>query len=133
MFKPLDLKKFALQSQKNQAIQDWVNLTVDCQRPFTLTDEPTIIWKVSCNYNAEVTLKGNRILLIVDAKIGTYGTIKIVQDSTGSRTLTLPSWSKVANAGAGALTLTSAANSIDIASFYYDGINYFWTLSNDFT
>lgn len=133
MFNSIDLKQFALDKLKFQAIQDWINQTVNFQSPIALTDGATITWRVNSNYNATVTLGGSRTLQIAGAKAGFYGTLKIIQGGSGSYTLTLPSGSKVANAGAGAITLSTAVGSIDVASFYYDGTNYFWTISLDFT
>ena len=49
--------------------------------------------------------------------------LKVIQDATGSRTVTWPA--SVKWAGGAAPTLTTAANAIDIVSFYYDGTNYF--------
>lgn len=96
--------------------------------PQTLTDAATVTWNYSLGYNATVTLGGNRTLAITKVNPGNYGTIKIVQDIVGSRTLTLPAGSKVANNGVGALTLSTGANAIDIAVFYFDGTTYFWNL-----
>lgn len=58
--------------------------------------------------------------------------IKIIQDGTGSRTVT--AWDgDIKWAGGGtAPTLSTAANSIDIISFYWDGTNYFGVASLDF-
>lgn len=51
----------------------------------------------------------------------------IVQDGTGSRTITWPGTVKWADGTAP--TLTTAGNAIDIVSFYYDGTNYFGVAS----
>lgn len=99
----------------------------------TLTDGATITWTMSSGNNATVTLGGNRTLAISGAVSGDYGTLKVVQDGTGTRTLTLPAGSKVVNGGGGAITLSVAANAIDIISFYYDGTNYFWYYGIAFT
>jgi len=56
--------------------------------------------------------------------------LKLVQDATGSRTATWPATVKWA--GGVAPTLSTAANAIDIATFYWDGTNYFGTLSKGF-
>lgn len=99
----------------------------------TLTDAATVNWAYDINYNATVTLGGNRTLAITGVYAGAYGTLKVVQDATGSRTLTLPAGSKVVNGGAGAVTLTTTANAIDIITFYYDGTNYFWNVGLNYT
>lgn len=132
-FNLIDLTKYAFDKLKFSAIQEWINNTVSYQVPVTLTDGATISWDPTSNYNATVTLAGSRTLQMLTVKEGMYGTIKIVQGGAGSYTLTLPAGSKVANAGAGAITLSTAVGAIDIASFYFDGTNYFWTLSTDFT
>jgi len=58
--------------------------------------------------------------------------IKIIQDGTGSRTVT--GWdADIKWAGGTAPTLSTALNSIDIISFYWDGTNYFGVASLDFS
>lgn len=49
--------------------------------------------------------------------------LMLVQDTTGSRTATWPA--TVRWAGGSAPTLSTAANAIDIVSFFYDGTNYY--------
>lgn len=49
--------------------------------------------------------------------------LKLIQDGTGSRTVTWPATVKWPSGSAP--TLSTAASSIDIVSFYYDGTNYF--------
>lgn len=134
MFKTIDLSKL-LDKFKFSAIQEWINNTVNWQQPLTLTDAATVNWNYRDGYNATVTLAGSRTLNINGVKPGAYGTIKITQGGSGSYTLTLPTAyiNKVANAGAGALILSTAVGAIDVASFYYDGANLLWTLSTDFT
>lgn len=102
----------------------------------TLTDGATITWAFTSPQlvgNATVTLGGNRALSITGASSGTNGVLKIVQDGTGSRTLTLPAGSKVINGGGGSVNLSTSAGAIDILSFIYDGTNYFWTLGTSYT
>lgn len=100
-----------------------------------LTDGATITWAFASDRvrNATVTLAGNRTLSITGAVNGSTGVLIVKQDATGSRTLALPSGSKVVGAGAGAITLTTTASAIDILSFYYDGTNYLWTYGKNFT
>ena len=133
MFKTLNLNAISGDKSKFQAIQEWIAATVNWQQPDTLTDGATVTWYCNRAYNTSVTLAGSRTLIVAGAKPGSYGTIEIVQGGSGSYTLTLPSGSKVANAGTGAITLSTAVGAIDVASFYYDGVNYFWTISLDFT
>ncbi len=98
-----------------------------------LTDGATISWDTESGMNASVTLTGNRVLSILNPLAGCFYTIRVSQDSTGSRTLSLPSPSKVVNGGAGAVTLTPTANAIDILTAYYDGTTYYWTYVLNFT
>lgn len=102
------------------------------QTPQTLTDGATITWTRSSGLNAKVTLGGNRTLAISGIVSGDYGTLQVNQDGTGSRTLALPSGSLVVGGGGGAITLSTAANSKDILTFYYDGTNYFWSYGLNF-
>lgn len=94
----------------------------------TLIDAPTILWDASLGLNASVILGGNRTLSISNVQNGDYGTIKVIQDANGSRTLALPIGSKVINGGNGIATLTTDGNAIDMLCFYYDGTNYYWTV-----
>lgn len=48
-----------------------------------LKDATNIVWKVSNNFNAEVTLAGNRTLELQGLEEGDYGTLKIIQDGVG--------------------------------------------------
>lgn len=101
----------------------------------TLTDGATVPWDVT-NLREDVatlTIGGNRTLDIVGAAAGFRGTILVTQDGTGSRTLTLPANSIVRDAGAGAITLSTAAGSKDMLVVMYDGTNYWWSYGVDFT
>ena len=58
--------------------------------------------------------------------------LKIVQDGTGSRTIT--NWdSDIKWAGGSPPTLSTDANAIDIVSFYFDGNSYYGVASLDFS
>jgi hypothetical protein len=79
------------------------------------------------NWNAgnkqKITLTGNATLTFT-SPIGPCNLVfKVVQDATGSRTLTYPATVKWV--GGSAPTLTTAANAVDILVFYYDGTNYY--------
>lgn len=56
--------------------------------------------------------------------------LKLVQDATGSRTATWPA--AVKWPGGTAPTLSTAATSIDIITFYYDGTSYYGVEALDF-
>lgn len=110
-----------------------LNLIDNSQKTLSLVYSSVVIWYAKENYNVSLTLTGNSTLDIRGLTGGEYGAIKIVQDTVGSRTLFLPSNSKVSGGGSGAFSLSTAANSVDIATFYYDGVNLFWNLSTNFS
>ena len=100
----------------------------------TLTDAATITWNYSLSSNAQVTLTASRALGVpTNVANGEYGTLKIIQDAVGSHTLTLPAGWKVANDGAGAVTLSGAANSVDFITWVYDGTDFWVTHDPNFT
>ena len=75
-----------------------------------------------------ITLNGNLTLnAFTSPQTGQNLTLIVKQDATGSRTLT----STMKFAG-GTKTLTTAANSTDIISVFYDGTTYWASLSTDF-
>jgi len=57
--------------------------------------------------------------------------LKVVQDGTGSRTVTWPATVKWPTNGT-APTLSTGASDVDIITFYYDGTNYYGVASLDF-
>ena len=110
-----------------------LNELVNYQYPQILEDGATITWDMKKGYNADITLGDNRTLVVSGLTKGDYGTIVIRQDNVGSRTLTLPSNSKVSGGGGGAISLSSAANAIDMATLYYDGTTIWWNLATNFS
>jgi hypothetical protein len=86
----------------------------------TLPDGATITFDANAGVSAKVTLGGNRTLAFSNFSAGVYLTLVVIQDGTGGRTLTLPTC-KVINGGAGAVTLTTAAASEDILTFFKVG------------
>ena len=97
-----------------------------------LTDGGTISWTCDATQvrqMATVTLGGNRTLSISGATNGMSGILKVTQDGTGSRTLTLPAGSIVPG---GSFSLTTDAAAIDVLAWVYDGTHYLWTIGNDF-
>lgn len=104
------------------------------KKPIELEEGPIVSWDYDEGYNTYVTLEGNRTLSLTNVEKGDYGTIKVIQDSVGGRTLTLPAGSKVGNDSAGVLPLTSTPDAYDIATFYCDEngtLNF--TFTNNFT
>jgi hypothetical protein len=74
------------------------------------------------------TLTGNITLNAFASPVaGQSMTLFLIQDGTGSRTLTSTmKWSGASK------TLSTAANSIDIATIYYDGTSYYASLAKGF-
>ena len=98
----------------------------------TLTFGGTITWDQTKGATSAVTLTGNATLSITNAVAGMYGLIRVTQDATGSRTLTLPGSSKVINGGGGVVTLTTTGGATDVLSYFYDGSNYYWTVGYNY-
>lgn len=98
----------------------------------TLTFGATITWDQTKGATSAVTLTGNATLSITNAVAGMYGLIRVTQDATGSRTLTLPGSSRVINGGGGVVALTTTASATDVLSYFYDGTNYYWTVGYNY-
>lgn len=111
-------------------LSDCSNLAAGSSAPFSiLTDATTINWAVTGQQsNAKVTLGGNRSLSITGATSGWQGSLFVIQDGTGSRTLGLSSGNYVEGGGAGVITpaLSTVAGSIDHLYVTYDGTNFYW-------
>lgn len=87
-----------------------------------LTDAPSIFWDVDQMPVAVVVLKGNRTLSNpINMVAGLIYRITVVQDSTGSRTLSYGSVFKFPSGTPP--TLTVAANAVDECWFSSDGNN----------
>jgi hypothetical protein len=82
---------------------------------------PTIDW--SNGQSQKIVLTANATATLTNPVAGEVYMLKVVQDGTGSRTLTLPGTAKWA--GAAAATLTTTAAAIDVLTLYFDGTNYF--------
>jgi hypothetical protein len=89
----------------------------------TLTDAPDIIWNFNNGNVAKVTLGGNRTLSISNVPAKSFGLLLVFQDSTGSRTLSLPG---IVPAG---WLLSTEGNAVDMLGFYYDGSTYYWSVN----
>jgi hypothetical protein len=107
--------------------------------PRTLTySGSTINWNPTLGLNAAITLTQNSALSFTTAPpVGSYGTVVLTQDGTGSRTLALPSITNVTNKILGStststVALSTAANSKDILNFYYDGTNCYWNIGQGY-
>lgn len=90
----------------------------------TLTDGATISWDSAAAQVAKVTLAGNRTMAApTNLADGSFYSIYIIQDGTGSRTVTWNSVFKFTAAAAPTLTTTAAAK--DFISFRSDGTNLY--------
>lgn len=94
----------------------------------TLTDGATINWNMALGQVATVTLGGNRTMAAPTNILGGAGeaafvTVVVIQDGTGSRTL---SWNAVFKfKGGSAPTLTTTLNKRDTFTFIADGTNLY--------
>jgi len=96
----------------------------------TLVDGATISWDLDTEQTATVTLAGNRTLNS-PSNLNAGGTyiLRIVQDSTGTRTLGYGSVYKFPSGIAP--TLTTDANATDLLSCYSDGTNMYCNMTLD--
>ena len=98
----------------------------------------TINWNPILGLNAAITLTQNSVLsFTTPPAVGTYGTVVLTQDGTGSRTITLPTITSVTNKVLGSasnttISLSTAANAKDILNFYYDGTNCYWNIGQGY-
>lgn len=90
----------------------------------------TIDWNNSQKQKS--TLTGNVTFNFTDVSdgIGNF-LLKLIQDGTGSRTVTWPGSVKWASGTAPTLTTTAAG--VDIVSFYFDGTSYYGAAGLDFS
>jgi hypothetical protein len=86
----------------------------------TLTDQATVTWDASTQDVCKLTLGGNRTLAAAsNGTTGQFISILVIQDGTGSRTLT---WNAVYEFAADtAPTLTTTAAKGDVFVFRYNG------------
>src|SRR6056300_202917 len=89
----------------------------------TLTDGATISWNMSTQSVAKVTLGGNRTLAApTNGSTGQFCSLNVIQDGTGSRTLT---WNAVYEfASDTAPTLSTDGGKADLFVFRYNGTKW---------
>jgi len=105
-------------------VLDLTGLQVKLGTEGTLTDGATVAWDVSTSPIAKLTLGGNRTLSAPTNAVGSgqYISLLVIQDGTGSRTLT---WNAVYEFTADtAPTLTTTANYGDLFTFRYNGTKW---------
>ena len=89
----------------------------------TLTDGATISWDTQTSSVAKVTLGGNRTLgAATNAQTGQFVSLLIIQDGTGSRTVTFNAVYEFTEDTAP--TLTTTANKGDLFVFRYNGSKF---------
>lgn len=84
----------------------------------TLTDGATITFNANSGVSAKVTITASRTLAFSNFNNGMFLSLVVIQDGTGGWGLTLPASTRVIGGGAGAVTLTTAASSHDILTFW---------------
>ena len=89
---------------------------------YTLTDGATVAVNWDNGNSQKVTLGGNRTLTFANPQAGAEYVLEIIQDGTGSRTVTWPTITWVG--GDVEPTLDTAAGAIDIIHLTYDGTVY---------
>lgn len=75
----------------------------------------------------KITLTGNATIVLGNPQTGGSYVLRLVQDATGTRTVTWPSSVKWPSGVAP--TLTTTANKIDLINLYYDGTSYYGSFS----
>jgi len=89
----------------------------------TLSDGANVAWNTLTSPVAKVTLGGNRNLSAGSGGVtGQFVSLLVIQDGTGSRTLTFNAVYEFA--GDTAPTLTTTANKGDLFVFRYNGAKY---------
>ena len=114
------------------------NLIVEPLKAFhTLTEfGPSLVyqWDYDLGYNAQITMVSDRLMAEpTNVADGDYGTLVITQDATGGWVLGLPPSFKVVNGGGGAITLSTAPNSVDSISWVKKGSDFLVTLGLNFS
>lgn len=93
------------------------DLVESASAPVALTDGANIALDWDSGINFTVTLGGNRTLSNpTNGQVGTWRRVQVTQDGTGSRTLALDT--QYVTVGDAALTLTTAASSVDVLMIY---------------
>jgi hypothetical protein len=99
----------------------------DFSGSLTFTDAPGGLFTSANLVNALITLRATGNITIDTANLpsapkpNTQFAVRIKQDGTGARTLTLAGFKK----SMGFLTLTDTPNAIDVVVFYFDGTDWF--------
>ena len=106
----------------------WKILTPDSKVVLTPISG-TAVWDYRLGNKATLNLTANITLTITNIYEGATGVLKITQDATGSRGLTMPSSSYYSN---NMLGLSTAPNSRDVLAFIYMDGHFFWFTKNNY-
>jgi len=120
-YSPADVKNFV---DTHGGWGGWVESFFDAWNSGTAK---TIDWDNSINQT--VTLTGNCTFTLSNPVNWETYILKLVQDGTGGRTVTLPASVKTQY---GALNTSTGANDIDVLSLVYDGTNYYANLGKNY-
>ena len=122
-----DIKDTMLGAQDAQEYDGQLNFNATI-----LADAANIAWNLDANQVAQVTIAGNRTVQApTNMKDGSTYILRVVQDITGTRTLT---WNAVFKwPGGTAPTLSTAPGSVDIITFHSDGTNMYGVFAGDFS
>ncbi|MDB5322215.1 MAG: hypothetical protein JWN40_3846 [Phycisphaerales bacterium] len=96
-------------------------------KDITLTDGSTTTWDQSLGDRASWTVGGARTLAFSNARAGTF-ILRLIQDGTGSRTVTWPA--SVKWPAGSAPTLSTAIGAVDIVSLYSPNGTTFYAVWN---
>ncbi len=88
-------------------------------------------WNFNLGFNAEGTPTGNTALNMTNVETGDYGTI-VILNSAASYELTLPTGS-IQIDGNGTTVQLTGSSAKDLLSFYYNGVNYFWSVTTNYS
>lgn len=94
----------------------------------TATTDSTVNW--SSGNEHKLTLGANITLAFSNGVVGGRYVLLLVQDSTGSRTVSWPAAVKWGNAGVS--TLSTTGSTVDLFTFLFDGTSYFGNASLGF-
>lgn len=114
-----DLATQAGAEHNTNGTHDVINYTAVKQNLVSGTDGATITFDLDTSNSFTVTLGGNRTLALSNADTGQFFVIDLVQDGTGSRTVTW--FGTIKWAGGSAPTLTTTLNKTDSFGFKCTG------------
>lgn len=115
----------AVSTTGDQSISGAKTFTKTVQTITTGTDAATVTFDLSAGNIHQVTLGGNRTLALSNGSAGQVFIIRLIQDGTGTRTVTW--FTTIKWAGGSAPTLTTTASKTDVFGFItttagnYDG------------